>query len=425
MRRFGVLGFLLVAGMLSWRLLSAASGSGSFTPVPGSLVALYNGQNGDGVYAIGAATSTDGGATWTKYGSNPVLQKGTGGAWDDDHVKDPWLMWDGSQYVVYYAGHDGTKYQIGRATASAHTGTWTKAGGNPLVAVGTSGAFDDAGVNFPTVLYEPSDTGREWKMWYAGNDGAVQRIGYAYSSDGLSWTKHGQVIDVGAGGSWEDEGVLPMAIHKTGSTYYLFYGGRQGTTVPRWQGGIATFTNPEGTYTKSGSNPVLLARFNDADTSQLLTANRTSGGAIVTVTDTSVWNVGEPLALADGTSETEIHAIASIDSGTQITLAGNVTSDFTTAHGATIRPMAWNAVLPRTVRAVSGGYEMYGTPFQPVEDLSPGGTKLREGSMRWTASALTGPWAYDYDAGLLFPLFPANTGWDKFSAENPSVIVAP
>src|SRR6185503_17186582 len=150
--------------------------------------------------------------------------------------------------------------------------------------VGAGGAFDDAGVNFPVVLYEPADTGKQWKMWYGANDGSIQTVGYAYSSDGLSWTKVGRVINVGTGGAWNDEGMLPGAIYREGSTYYLFANGRQGTTNPRWQGGLWTFTDPEGTYTPA-SNPSLLARFNDANTAQSLSGS--SSGTTVTVAGTT------------------------------------------------------------------------------------------------------------------------------------------
>jgi hypothetical protein len=253
----------------------------------------------------------------------------------------------------------------------------------------------------------------------------VQSIGYAYSSDGLSWTKVGQVLTKGASATWEDEGVLPMAIVKDGATYSLFYGGRQGTTVPKWQGGVATFTDPEGAYTKHGSNPVLLARFNDAGVFQA-PSTVALGATTVTMTSTAAFSEGEPVVLADNNSETEQHVIASIDSGVQVTLGQATSAQFASGNGAVFRPFASLSVIPRTVRvAYGGGWEMFGTPFQPVEDLTPGGSKLREGSMRWTAAALTGPWSYDYTTGLLFPLYPANTGWDKFSAENPSVIAEP
>ena len=130
------------------------------------------------------------------------------------------------------------------------------------------------------------------------------------------------------------------------------------------------------------------------------------------------------MAIGDTSSDTDIRSIASIDSGTHITLDANVSATYSTADGATIRPFAYNSVFFRTVKAaVLGGYEAFITPFQPVEDLSVGGTKLREGSMRCTAPALTGPWSYDYITGLMFPI--QDGGWDNLSAENPSVIGPP
>jgi hypothetical protein len=387
------------------------------TPV--ELVALFNGTSNAGPYAIGSATSDDEGISWTVNPSNPVLQKGAGGTWDDDHVKDPWLMRmsDGT-FVCYYSGYDGAKYQTGRATASSIEGPWTKYASNPVLTVGAGGAFDDTNVVFPTVLYDP-DASPPWKMWYGGNDGSIQRIGYAHSTDGLSWTKHGMVIDVGAGGTWNDEGVLPGAILRFGTTYYLYVGGRTGTTNPQWEGGLYTFTSPTGTYT-AASNPILLARYHDAGVFQTLTTNTALGSAVVAITSTAAYTVNEPMALADANSETHIASIASIDSGTQITLDAVTSAAFTTAQGAVIRPFASNSVLPRTVYRTADGWVMYFSPFQPVEDLSPGGSKLREGSMRATSPDADGTWAYDYTAGLLFPVDGA--GWDALSAENPSVV---
>jgi hypothetical protein len=108
-----------------------------------------------------------------------------------------------------------------------------------------------------------------------------------------------------------------------------------------------------------------------------------------------------------------------------VTLDSAVISDFTTAGGAILRSFAYQSVGCRSIILRDGSYILYGSPFQPVEDLTVGGSKLREGAIRLTSSALTGPWAYDYTASLLFPMFPATTGWHQFSIENLSVIVAP
>jgi hypothetical protein len=409
---------------LGTRLLP--SGAASFL-VLYPLIGLFNGQDGDGNYAIGYAASNDG-QTWTEAGS-PVFSAGAGGQWDDDHVKDPWLMHDGSQYVMYYSGFDGTAYRIGRATATDPAGTWTRYVSNPVIDLGAGGAFDDTNVIFPVVMYEPSDTGREWKMWYTGFDGARWHIGYAYSSDGLSFTKHGQVLTVGAGGTWEDEGVVSAAIIKEGATYSLFYGG---TSDPNgdfgWQGGYTTFTDPEGTYTKAAANPVLLnVNGVDPDASETLDANVSAGTTTITPSDTSHYPVGSTIVIGDTTSETEVHTVVSVESGTSMTVATATVSAFTTADSARVRPIDYLSVQPRMVRAVASGYEMFATAFQPIADLSfnAGITKLREASLRYTASSLDGPWTRDDTAGLLFPLYPATTGWHQFAAENLSVIVPP
>lgn len=411
------------------RRLLIAGGGASFTipPTPRTLYCLYNGSANGSLYGIGAATSTDDGDTWTTAGGNPVIAVGAGGSWNSTTIKDPCLIWDGSQYVCYAAGYNGTGYRIGRYTASAHDGTWTPYASNPVLGFGSG--FDAAGRRFPTVLYEPSDTGKEWKMWYgadsAGHLGdGVGGVGYAHSSDGLSWTAFGQVLTPGS--TWEDIGVYPFAIAKDGSTYYLYYGGYPGGGLG-WQGGYATFTDPEGTYTRGGGNPTLLKRSADANSTVSLTATTSSGSAVVTVSTTAGLHVNEAVLLIDNDSESETHYIASIDSATQVTLDSVTTATYTTGAGAVLRSFAYNSVVQRSVLDDgSGGFVMYGTGFQGQNDLSPGGTVLREGSLRWTASALSGSWSPDYSrAGVLFPLYPANTGWSKFSAENPSVIVAP
>lgn len=85
---------------------------------PGSYAMIYNGINT--FWQIGFAYSSDL-TTWTRYGSNPILTKGAGGAWDDQQVEtDFFLKEPGSGHVrLYYQGYsavDGST-QVGLATA--------------------------------------------------------------------------------------------------------------------------------------------------------------------------------------------------------------------------------------------------------------------------------------------------------------------
>jgi predicted GH43/DUF377 family glycosyl hydrolase len=124
---------MLVNGVVpANRRLLLAAGGGSFVLADpddtGPWQALYNGTDTTGNYQIGAMSSSDG-STWTKYASNPILSPTSG--WESSSVKDPWMLWDGSQYVMYYSGYNGTTFKIGRATAPAYTGPWTRYGSNP------------------------------------------------------------------------------------------------------------------------------------------------------------------------------------------------------------------------------------------------------------------------------------------------------
>src|SRR5204863_2399057 len=127
---------------------------------------------------------------------------------------------------------------------------------------------------------------------------------------------------------WDDEGIAPAGIVNSAGTYYLFTQGRQGTTLPRWQGGVATFTDPEGSYTKFAGSPTMLSRYHDTGSTVVPTADVNNGDTTVALADTSTFNVGEPIAIADGDTTAHIGYIASIDSGTQVTLDRAVVGTF-------------------------------------------------------------------------------------------------
>ena len=76
---------------------------------------------------------------------------------------------------------------------------WTKYENNPVLTRGANGAWDDVAIHGPSVMFD----GSLYHMWYAGFDGNNNRIGYASSSDGISWTKSsGYILDRGSSGTW-------------------------------------------------------------------------------------------------------------------------------------------------------------------------------------------------------------------------------
>lgn len=238
------------------RRLLVAGGGASFAgiPVPTSIVGMFNAaETSSYIYKIGSVTSEDAGATWTP--SAAALLSATGSGWEQTYVKDPMLVWDGSQYVMFYTGWGGEHFRIGRATASSVAGPWTRDAGNPVLDVGASG-FDANGVAFACVIYEAAES-PAWKMWYTGypegGSGITGvTIGFADSTDGIAWTKRGQVVPLGAAGQYDDYACAVGAVMRVGSTYWIYISGTRSDEF--FHTGTATCTDPTDPddYTRQG-----------------------------------------------------------------------------------------------------------------------------------------------------------------------------
>ncbi|MBC8231097.1 carboxypeptidase regulatory-like domain-containing protein [bacterium] len=207
----------------------------------------YSGHDGSNV-RIGYATSADS-IVWEKYPANPVLGLGADGTWDDIHVRSPTVLFDGAEYRMWYHGFDGSNHRIGYAT-SADGIVWVKHPDNPVLDLGASGTWDDVSVVHPTVLFD----GTEYKMWYTGS-GSNSRIGYATSADGIVWVKYPEnpVLDLGASGTWDDYQVGAPTVLFDGTKYQMWYAGHD-DSIRR----IGYATSADGiAWEKYPDNPVL------------------------------------------------------------------------------------------------------------------------------------------------------------------------
>jgi len=214
---------------------------------------LWYGGSDDPLEAngIGHATSPDG-VEWTMDPANPVLTRGEPGAWDRWFwFPSPAVMYDGSEFHMWYAGTastSGTLIQGGYAT-SPDGSAWTKYEGNPVLEVGPPGSWDDRQVRPASVILD----GETYKMWYSGF-GASSGIGYAESPDGIDWTKHPEPVlgRLSYPGGWDKFPADPSVVFD-GSLYHMWYAGR---STGDWMIGYAFSTDGIG-WSRHRGNPVV------------------------------------------------------------------------------------------------------------------------------------------------------------------------
>ncbi|HBS85780.1 MAG: hypothetical protein A2W91_13235 [Bacteroidetes bacterium GWF2_38_335] len=187
--------------------------------------------------SIGMAFSADG-IHWIKHPANPVFTKGEPGEWDCTWVESPALEYNGisGEYYMWYNGVDTStwKLQIGLAT-STNGVDWERYAMNPVVENGFWGTYDDIWIGTPAVIKYDS----EYYMWYSSTstnsyNGVTEQfdtinICFAYSTDGINWTKHednplfhtftppyDSVID--SGGPW-----APDAIYHSSTEQFMMW----------------------------------------------------------------------------------------------------------------------------------------------------------------------------------------------------------
>jgi predicted GH43/DUF377 family glycosyl hydrolase len=140
---------------------------------------------------IGRATAPKPTGPWTPDAA-PVLTPGVLGAWDGYSVAHPSVVQTSAGYVMYYSAFataSDPHGAIGMATSpdGIH---WTKRK-DPVLNAGTGDAWDNQIIFDPTVVQAP--TGYAMAYLGLGPDGVVPKpftaVGYASSADGVTWRK--------------------------------------------------------------------------------------------------------------------------------------------------------------------------------------------------------------------------------------------
>jgi predicted GH43/DUF377 family glycosyl hydrolase len=217
----------------------------------GYLKMWYAGDSGGG-RQIGYASSEDG-LAWATYGA--AVLSPTLGKFDAGEAAYPYVMKDGLTYRMWYAGYAaGTDWTIGYATSDDGI-VWTKQNsGNAVLAQGAEGKFDSVSVYCPQVIKD----GATYKMWYSGSNGTNNQVGYATSSDGITWVKQNSgdpVVTVGAGGKFDSSQVFVSGILYDGASYKMLYIGFNGSVF-----NMGYATSPNGiAWTKQNSGDAVFS----------------------------------------------------------------------------------------------------------------------------------------------------------------------
>lgn len=195
---------------------------------------------------VGYATSSDG-THWTK-NPNPVLQPGPSEAWDSYQITPGHVVWNGTYYQMWYRGK-GTQSDPGAfgLAVSSDGVSWTKYAGNPVM---TPSSADVRYFQYPYVI----KVGGTFMMWFTQLMGGGELSIYsAASPDGISWTQQSNPVLTPSPGGWDSASVYSASVIYNADSYQMFYSGGSGSLASI---GYATSTDGV-TWTKSADNPIL------------------------------------------------------------------------------------------------------------------------------------------------------------------------
>lgn len=186
----------------------------------------YVGHGERGSMAIGYATSTDG-VNWARHNENPVFCADSDLPWEKSGLAQPCVLFDGESFWMWYVGEAISAYSrrtcIGCATSPDGV-CWRRLHERPVLEPGRQGTWDAKGVFEPTVVL----ANRRFHMWYSGLDElGINRIGYATSVDGVSWSKSqiNPVLVPDENRYWESNGVFNPLVLRISKMYHMWYFG--------------------------------------------------------------------------------------------------------------------------------------------------------------------------------------------------------
>jgi hypothetical protein len=171
---------------------------------------------------IGCATSDDGGRSFERTSTAPVVERGPH---DPFLTTSPWVVLEDGRWRMWYASGTGwqpdgerPKHYYHLRHAESDDGISWRRSDRPCI---DYAGEDEYALARPSVVR--SDAG--YRMWYSYR-GDAYRIGYAESVDGLEWERRDAEagIDVSREG-WDSEMIEYPCVFEVGGTWYMLYNG--------------------------------------------------------------------------------------------------------------------------------------------------------------------------------------------------------
>jgi hypothetical protein len=173
-------------------------------------------------FYVGCARSTDGGRTFERVSSAPVLERSDV---DPYLTASPWILVEDSRWRMWYVSGTGwelvgdrPRHRYHIKYAESRDGLSWKREGHVCIDFRDDSEY---AIARPCVVRD----GDVYRMWYSSR-GDAYRLGYAESVDGLTWER----LDEAAGlepstEGWDSEMVCYAAVYEADGRRHLLYNG--------------------------------------------------------------------------------------------------------------------------------------------------------------------------------------------------------
>lgn len=175
---------------------------------------------------------------WTKYATPVLNRSAVFPNWKGLATADAFVMNDNDTLKMWYSGSgwlnaadDCPRVRIGYAW-SLDGINWNEYVGNPVLGVNAdTSKFDADGIETPTVIKDiTAPPNQRYKLWYAGRKARCQpindhKLGYAFSPDGINWTKYtgNPVLIPGNSSSWFNTFISGQSVILESGIYKMWF----------------------------------------------------------------------------------------------------------------------------------------------------------------------------------------------------------